>query len=228
MAKFNLEAAPRAETGSKAMAKLRQTGRLPANIYGHKKGNRLVSFDAKEISAFIRAGHRFLTVTVEGAEENGMLKEVQYSSHGTEVIHVDIARIDIHEKITAPVRIETLGIAKGIAAGGTLDLTKREVLLEGPASALPEKIQVNIEALELGHSIRIKDLKPVPECRFVDDVEQVIVSVLLKQLEEVAPAGAVAAPELPEVIGKKKEEGEEGEAAPEKPEGKKKESKDKE
>ena len=209
------------------MVKVRESGRMPANIYGHKLDNRLVTFNEKEIVQFIRAGHRFLTVDVDGVQESGMLKEVQYSSLGTEVIHVDIARVDIHEKITAAVRIETIGVPKGISSGGNLDLAKRELMLEGPASALPEKIQVNIEALELGQSIRIKDLKPVPDCRFVDDAEQVVVSVL-KRLEEAAPLPiAGAAPDLPEIIGKKKEADVEAEGGKE-AEGKKKEPKEKE
>jgi large subunit ribosomal protein L25 len=226
MAKFTLKAQPRTELGSRAMVKVRASGRLPANIYGHKKDNRLVTFDVREISQFIAAGHRFLTVEVAGVEENGMLKEVQYSSFGTDVVHVDIARIDIHEKVAMPVRIVTIGTPKGITAGGNLDIAKREVMVEGPASSIPEKIDLNIADLELGQALRIKDLKPVPDCRFLDDAEQVVASVQLKKLEEVAPAapGVVATAEMPKVIGeeerlaKEKAEAEAGEA-----EGKKKE-----
>jgi len=219
MAKFVLKAEPRAEVGSRALRKVRDGGRLPANIYGHKQANRLVTLDSKEIKQFIQAGHRILTVQVDGAEENGVLKEVQYDSLGTEVIHVDIARIDIHEKITMSVRIGTIGIPKGINAGGNLDLPKREVLVEGPASSIPEKIEIHIESLDLGQTLRIKDLKPIPDCRYVEDAEQVVAAILLKRLEEptAPPAGA---PEMPEVIGKKKEE--EGEEGEKEPEGKKK------
>jgi large subunit ribosomal protein L25 len=222
MAKFVLKAEPRTEVGSRALIKLRKSGRLPGNIYGHKQANRLVSLDQKEMRQFIQAGHRILTVAVDGGEENGVLKEVQYDSLGTELIHVDIARVDVHEKISMSVRIETLGIPKGIAAGGNLDLPKREVVVEGPASAIPEKITVNIEGLELGQIMRIKDLKPIAECRYVDDPEGVVAAILLKKIEE-APTVAAAVPEMPEVIGKKKEE--EGEAEEKEAEGKKTEGK---
>jgi large subunit ribosomal protein L25 len=223
MAKFTLKAAARVDVGTRAMRKLRDGGRLPGNIYGHKKENRLVSFEAKEIRQFIQAGHRFLTVVVDGVEENGMLKEVQYASNGTDPIHIDIARIDIHEKITAAVRIETVGIAKGVTAGGNLDSPKREVNLEGPASAIPEKIQIKIEFLEIGQAFRVKDLPPVPECRYLDDPEQVVVTVL-KKIEEIpTPTVAAVAPSEPEVIGKKPSEEEVAEAEGKEAEGKKKE-----
>lgn len=229
MAKFTLKAEPRGEVGTRALIRLREGGRLPANIYGHQKANRLVSLDQKEMAGFIQAGHRILTVEVDGIEESGVLKEVQYDSLGTRVIHVDIFRIDIHEKIAMSVRIETVGIPKGIAGGGNLDLPKRQVTVEGPASSIPEKIEINIESLELGQMFRVKDLKPVPECRYLDDPEDVVAAILLKRIEEAPAPGAVAAaPEMPEVIGKKKEDEEKAEA-PEaegkrkEPEGKRKE-----
>ncbi len=228
MAQYKVKAKARTEVGTRAMRDLRQSGLLPGNIYGHKKDNRLVSFNKKEIVAFINAGHRLLTVDVDGVEEGGMLKEVQYASDGMDVIHVDIARIDIHEQITTTVRVETIGIPKGIAAGGNLDLPKREVGVEGPASAIPEKVTLKIEALELGQFLRVKDLPPIPECRYTDDPEQVVVAVLLKRLEEEAPAAAAAAvPAEPEVIGKKPSEEEAAEAEGAEG-GKKKESKEKE
>jgi large subunit ribosomal protein L25 len=228
MAKFKLKALTRTKMGSRATKLIRESGYLPGNIYGHKKENRLVQFPTKEIVGFIQAGHRFLTVEIDGVEENGMLKEVQYASNGFDPIHIDIARIDIHEKITAAVRVETMGTPKGIAAGGNLDLTKREVAVEGPASAIPDKIVVTIEALEIGQSIRVKDLPAVPECRYADDPEQVVVAVLQKRLEEEAPAGiAAVGPAEPEVIGKKpSEEAEAEEGAKGEPESKKKESKE--
>ena len=108
-------------------------------------------------------------------------------------------------------------------------MPKREVAVEGPASAIPEMIEINIEALELGQFIRVKDLRPIPECRYLDDPEQVVVGILLKQIEEVAPAPAVAAPAEPEVIGKKPSEEEAAEAEGKEAEGKKeKEKKEKE
>lgn len=223
MAKFTLKAESRSAVGSRATKKLRVAGRLPGNIYGHKKENRLISFDTRELNLFIQGGHRFLSVLVDGVEENGMIKEVQYASNGTDPIHIDIARIDIHEKISTAVRVETLGQAKGIQAGGNLDFPKHEVMVEGPASAIPEKISIHIEGLELGSSMRIKDLPPIPDCRYLDDPEQVVVAVLLKRLEEVVPGAAVpAGPAEPEVIGRKPAE----EEVPEEGEGKKKEAKE--
>jgi len=212
MAKYVLKAEVREATGSRAMKHMRNSGRLPAVIYGHKQQNRLVSFDGKEIKHFIHAGHRLLTVDIGGVEENGILKEVQYGSNGTEIIHLDISRVDIHEKISAPVPIETIGVPKGLSAGGSLDLPKREVLVEGPASSIPEKIEIKIESLDLGHVLRIKDLERIPECKFLDDPEQVVAAIHTKRVEEEAPEAATAEAQMPEVIGGKKEEPGEKEA----------------
>ena len=215
MEKIVLKASERKQIGSRAMVGLRAQGRVPVNIYGHKQANRCASIDAKEITGFVQAGHRIVTISVDGSEENGVLKEVQYDSLGTTIIHVDIARVDIHEKITIAVQVETRGMARGVNAGGNLDVAKHEILLEGPALEIPEKVEIDITALDIGQSIRIKDLKPVPNCRFVDGPEVVVVSVLQRQEEVVAPVVGAAAPEMPAVIAKKKDDGEaaEGDAA---------------
>ncbi len=223
MAKFTLKAEARNETGSRAMRRLREKGRLPAVIYGHNQANRLISFDRQEIRQFIRAGHRLLAVDIDGSEESGIIKDVQYASNGTEMIHLDIARVDIYEKITTSVPIETFGVPKGLSAGGSLDLPKREAMIEGPASSIPEKIEVNIEAMELGQVLRLKDLKPISGCRFVDDPEQVIAAIHAKRIEEEVPVAAAAEAGMPEVIGEKKEE--EGEEQGKEPEAKKSEGK---
>ncbi len=219
MEQFVLNAEPRAQFGSRAAELLRQSGRVPANIYGHKEANVLVSLDTKEFTKFLGAGHRFVTIRVGKKDEPSVVKEVQYDFLGSSLIHVDFSRISRDEKVEVEVPVETIGIPKGLSAGGVLDFPMKEVLITGFPQDLPERIEINIEGLELGHAIRLKDL-PVPaNCVFSGNPELVIVTVV-HQKTETPVAPAEGAPVQPEVIGKKKEE--EGEA-PAEPEAKKKE-----
>ena len=57
----------------------------------------------------------------------------------------------------------------------------------------------------MGQVFRIKDLKPVPGCQFIDDPEQVVAAIHTKRVEEEVPAAAAADSEMPEVIGEKKD-----------------------
>lgn len=205
MEQFVLNAESRSQFGTRAAKLLREQGRIPANIYGHKEANLFVSIDAKEFGKFLGAGHRFVTVRVGKAEEPTVVKEVQYDFLGTSMVHVDFTRVSRNEKVRVEVPFETIGMAKGVVSGGVLEFPLKEVLVEGFPQDLPEHIELNIEKLELGQAIRLKDV-PVPaSCAFVGDLEQVVIAVVHQKVE--APTAPVeGAPTQPEVIGKKKEE----------------------
>ena len=209
MKQFVLKAQPRDQLGSRSSAKIRAAGRLPANIYGHKQPNQHISFDFKEFEKFFHQGHRLLTVDLGGASDHGVIKEVQYDHLGTNIVHVDVARVDLQERITLNVPVETVGIPKGLTAGGSMDISLQTVHVEGPAQSIPEKIEVQVAELELGAVVRVKDL-PVPEgCVFQHDGEDAVLAIhetrAVETVEEdVEPSEGTAA--LPDVIAKKKEE----------------------
>lgn len=216
MEEFILKAQPRAKLGSRETRRVRQEGRLPANIYGHKQPNRHVSFDFKEFEKFFQQGHRLLTIDLGDASEHGVIKEVQYDHLGTHIVHVDVARVDLQEKITMNVPVETIGVPKGLSAGGSLDVSMSAVHVEGPARSIPEKIEVQIGEMELGAVLRVKDLPVPPGCSIQNDGEDVVLAIhetrLVEAVEEGAelPEGEAA---MPEVITKKKEDEEEGESS---------------
>ena len=214
-----LKAEPRMEFGSRSARRLRRKGHIPANIYGHKQENVLVSIDAKDFSRFLEAGHRIVTLSLGSKSERSVVKEVQYDAFGTTPIHADFTRIRSDEKIQVEVPVEPIGVPKGVSGGGVLIFPVQELLVSGLPDDIPERYQVNIESLEIGNILRLKDLTPPPKCTFVGDPEMVIISIAQKREEIPVAAPVEAQPAQPEVIGKKKEETEEGEE----PEAKKKE-----
>ena len=203
MESFELDAEPRSETGSRAARRMRADGLLPANIYGHKEENVLVSLDAKEFRLFFEAGHRILTLRVGSKSERNVVKSVQYDSMGSDILHVDFTRISEHERLEIEVPVEQIGIPKGVVSGGVLEFPLKDVLVSGPADAIPEHIMVNVETLDVGQALRIKDL-PVPDkCSFVQDAEQVVLHITASRATE-EPESAEAETSQPEVIGKAK------------------------
>jgi large subunit ribosomal protein L25 len=205
MEQIVLNAEQRSAFGTRSAKDLRNRGRIPANIYGHKEANVFVSLDSKEFTKFLGAGHRIVTLKVGAKDEPSVVKEVQYDHLGTRVVHVDFTRIRRDEKIEVEVPIEPIGVPKGIASGGVLEFPMKEVLVSGLPMEMPERISLNIEGLELGHAIRLKDLKVPEGCQFVGDPESVVVTVVHKKIEA-APVPVEGEPAQPEVIGKKKEE----------------------
>jgi large subunit ribosomal protein L25 len=202
------DAEPRTAFGTRAARRLRDAGRLPVNLYGHKEGNCPLSLDTKEFTRFLGAGHRILTVRVQGREERSVVKEVQHDALGVEIVHVDLARVGKDERIEVAVAVETMGTPKGVSGGGVLDFPLKEVLVSGPADDIPEHIRVDIGALEIGQAIRIKDLPAPPNCMFMQSQDLVVVHVVAPRLEA-PPAVESVGPTEPEVIGRVKEPEEE-------------------
>ncbi len=187
-----LKAESRTELGSRATAKLRESGRLPVNIYGHKQDNVSVSFEYREFEKFFNQGHRMLTVDIDGKQEHGVIREVQYDYLGTDILHVDIARIDLTEEITMNVPIETLGTSKGVTSGGSLNINLRTLQITGIANKIPEKVEVNISELDLNDSIHVSDLEVPEGCTIENDPSSVIVVINITRASGLAEEGEQA------------------------------------
>lgn len=212
MEEFVLEAEQRKDLGSRAAALLRGEGKLPLNIYGHKEDNINLQVNYREFEKFFRAGHRILAVQVGGKKEHGVVREVQYNTYGSEILHVDLARVDLKESIVMNVPVETIGVAKGQSSGGTLDFNLKDVHVEGPAMSIPEKIEIQIAALEVGEDVRVRDLTLPADCKFVHEEDEIVLAIhAQKGLDESADEGeGEGSSEMPEVISKKKEDEEAG------------------
>jgi len=202
MEEFVLKAEMRSDFGSKAARRLRNEGRLPANVYGHKEDNVAVTLDAREFLHFFEAGHRMAVIDVEGKQEHSVVKEVQYDGMGSHLLHVDFTRIGRDERIQMAVAIETFGAPKGLSGGGVLDVPHHELRLEGPARAIPEHIELNIEELGVGDSIRIRDIQAPEGCDVLGDPDDVVVIVHVPRGKAVGEGEEEAAPTEPEVIGR--------------------------
>lgn len=206
-----LHATKRQELGSRASVRLRKAGLVPAVLYGHKRDTVPLSVPFKEIERVVAAGSRMVNLEIGGVQELALLKEVQYDSMGDELLHVDLARVAIDEKVTVRVPVELHGLAKGVASGGTLDHVVKDIEVVCLPHDIPEKIRVEIAGLDIGQMIYVRDIQLPPgvECR-LDPGTVVAVVHAPTEAKEVAPAEA--GPAEPEVIGRKAaEEGEEEE-----------------
>lgn len=206
MEEIILVAEPRAEKGSKAARRLRAAGRIPANVYGLGEENLAVSLDAKEFAKFFAGGHSFATIRLGDRLEKGVVKEVQYDAFGSQLLHVDFARVRQDQEVEIEIAVETVGTPAGVVKGGVLSFPVQSLKIACLPADAPERYLLPVESLEVGQALRLKDLAPPPKCRFVGDPETVIIGVLHRREEVAAPAPAAEAPAEPEVIGRKKAE----------------------
>ena len=207
MDEITLNTQMRSDYGRKAANGYRADGLLPANIYGLGKDNLTVTVDRKEFSQIFMEGHRIFTLEVGETKEQGVIKEVQYDALGSELLHVDFTRIDIHQKITLEVAIEIIGTV----ANGALDVPMKEIKVESLPAGFPSSIAVNVIEMKIGDVLRVSDLEAPEGCTFAEEPEALVAQVSAIIEEEEAEVSAeegeegVGADE-PEVIGKPQDE----------------------
>ncbi len=240
METFTVEGKVRETRGKNAARRTRQSGDVPAILYGGHRDSISLTVNAKQLSRILRSesGHNTIfTVQVAGeTEEKAIVKDWQVDPVSGSLLHVDLLRIAMDVRMRVKVPVHTFGEPQGVKVqGGIFEMVTREVEIECLPTDIPEEFKVDVSELLIGKQLRASDLPFDPQkIKLVSDPQRVIAHVvILKKEEEPAPEAAVAAetaPAEPEVIkkGKKEEEGEEGaaEAAPakaEKPEKKGKE-----
>ena len=210
-----LQVAPRPRLGKRYSLRLRKEGKLPAVIYGHKQDPVHVALDRKAMTDLLHRNTHLLEVALDAHTEPCLVKDVQWDHLGAHVIHVDLARVDLTERVKVDVSVELTGEAVGLKEAGTLlEQYLAEIEVECLATDIPDAIKADVSHLGVEDSLLVKDIK-LPEGVSTTASPEAIVAAVHTIKEEVEPvAAAEGTAAEPEVIGKKAEEGAEGEAAP--------------
>ena len=238
MPEIVVTAESRTESGKNANRRLRVKGLIPGVVYGAKKEALPVAVSPRDIGAILKsaAGENTLfDLDLGGTKRKVILKEFQREPLKGRLLHADFYEVALDKKIEVKVHVEVVGVPVGVKTqGGILDFVTRELEIECLPTEIPERITVDVTALELGKHLRVSDLTLSDRITVLTEPGVVIVHVVAPRAEEVAaPVEAAAGAEAaaagePEVIKKGKTTAEgEAEAAekPEKPEKKEKEKK---
>jgi len=221
-AEKNVEAKPRQGGGKNDARRLRQTGMIPAVVYGAGKDSLAVAVDPKQMSRILHSesGHNSIfDLTLNGESAKVMIVDWQYEPIKGALLHVDLKRIAMDRVLRVSVPVLLKGEAPGVKTqGGILEQILREVEIECLPADIPSHIDADVSQLMFGQVIRVSDLPHGGKLKFLTDEDQSVAHVVAVK-EVAAPAaaeaeaeGAAAAPAEPEVIKKGKQEAE-GEAA---------------
>lgn len=207
-----LKATPRADSGSRAAAKLRKQGLIPAIVYGHKEANAAVAVPADELDRAVRVLHaRMLTLDIGGKAETVLIRELQWDAFGKQMMHVDFERKSATEKVKVTVPVELRNSPKA-TGGGVLDQPLHTLHVECPLGSIPEAIRIDITNLTLGNPIHVRELTLPEGVRVLESPEAVVVQLKLPGAEAVVAPTPAEPGAGPEVIKKEKkvEDEEEG------------------
>ena len=228
-----VEAQPRPDSsrGKNEARRLRVSGRVPAVVYGAKKNTVAVSLDPKVISRILASdsGHNTIfDLQVDGEKTKAMIVDWQFEPVRGSILHIDLKRIAMDEKMRVMVPIHLVGEAVGVKTqGGIMDQIIREVEIECLPGDIPSHIDADVSTLEFGVVLRVKDLPHGGKLKFITPEDQGVAHVTAVKEEvaatpDAAAADAAAGPAEPEVIKKGKQETEEGAETEKAPAGKEK------
>ncbi len=223
--KFDLTVAVREETGKGAARSMRRAGKIPAVLYG--QGECLLLTVNPEVLVKILKSHAgstaLISLTVNGAKSKqnrtALLRDYQVDPVTGAVLHADLFEISMSKPIRVKVPIKVIGgIPAGVKEGGVLHHNMRDVQVECLPAVLPDYIEVDASALTIGSGIHMKEIGAREGVRFLDDAEQMVVSVAAPMSDaklEALLTSTAGAPGEPEVMTKGKEATAEGAAGAE-------------
>ena len=205
----------RNKVGKGHARRLRKKGFIPVILYGpHLKSSVPLEVELLELRNFLSSlSEKSKIIALQFADENDkrevIIKDTQYNWVKGKLEHLDFYEITRGEKISTKVSLHLVGESAGVKKGGVIEQMVREVEVECLPKDIPSHIDVDLKELEIGDSLRVKDIQLPSGVKILTNAEEVFVSILspiseeeLKRLEE--EIGVVA--EEVEVIEKERKE----------------------
>ena len=224
MQTYSLNIVNRENTGRGVARRLRAEGKIPASLYGQGNARSVTvsAVDFRDLNREIGGG----AALVELKDEKGdsalcLIQDVQYHAIKGSIDHIDFQEVERGHTFTTKIPTVLVGDADcaGVKEGGILDHKSLEVEIRCRPSKLPENVEVDVSALEVGGAIHISDLPVLDEVEYLGEPAQVIVSVQPPTVAvepEPEAAEEVAADEVPATkVSDDEEEAPAEEAAPE-------------
>jgi large subunit ribosomal protein L25 len=217
--RIKLEVQERERLGSRESRRLRREGLIPGVLYGRGKKPHAICVGERELRRVLTGSHglhAILDVALAGQKTTyaSILKDYQQDPIRGRISHFDLQEVRLDEPIQSPVVIELVGESPGVKAGGVLSLVTREVTVEALPMEMPDRLELDVSAAEIGDTLRVAELATRDGATVLDDPETVVATVTMPtrvvepEPEEVeagevpegeeAPEGAAEAPAEPE------------------------------
>lgn len=194
-----IEATMRDRLGSRYSKRLRAAGRLPAVLYGHGSEPLAVHVDHKITLHALKKGQHVISLEIAGkGAETCLVKDLQFGFLGDDVIHMDLARVNLDEVVTVTVSFEFYGAPDAAKKSGVVIVNElNDIEVSCKVRDIPEHIRIDLTTMH-NDTFTAADLKLPAGVSVAGDTHAVIVRVQVVKEEEAgeaaAPAAAAAAP----------------------------------
>lgn len=205
----DLKASIRKKSKKGPARRLRQQGMLPAVFYGRGTDSILLSLNSSDLMKLRKqkAENVFIKLIIDDGgkkvEKLSMIKELQVEPLSRSFVHADFYEISMDHELTLDIPLHFVGKPVGVENGGELQHVKREIRVSCLPTKLPEFITVDISGLDIGDSLRVKDIAAIEGVTVLDLEEASVATVTAIRVAKVTTEEAAA-----EGTGETVEEGE--------------------
>ncbi len=181
----------RESSGKGPARRSRATGQVPGVLYGHKAAPVSLNLDPAALIKSLDKDRKrntvfSLSVTDKAKSEEvmAMIRDVQIHPLSRKVVHVDFIRVNMEEEVKVTVPLILTGVAIGVTNGGNLHQGWHAVPVSTKPGSIPNKIEIDITALEVGDALHVSDLKLPAGVRILLDAKQAVASVVAPRAEK--------------------------------------------
>ena len=177
MKSIEIKGSLRTIVGKKATKAIRKQGSVPCIIYGGKEN---INFfvETPALKPLVYSPNVYLVnIDVDGKVYTAIMKELQFHPVSDEILHIDFVQISDSKIVTMNIPIHVVGNSVGVKKGGRLSLVKRSLKIKALPKNLPDVLDVNVETLDVGQSVKVGDLN-FPNLTVMNNSREPIVSIL--------------------------------------------------
>jgi len=187
---LDITAEPRTKTGNGPARALRREGKIPAVLYGPGTEPVCLTIVVRDLEKALKnsaAAQPLFNLTLSGgnsAARTVMIKELQTDPLSWAYLHVDFYEVAMDRKITVSVPVTTTGKSVGVEMGGMLQIIRRELEVSCLPLEIPESIEIDITALDIGDSVHVEDISLDGNVEIPADVNFTVLTILSPTKEE--------------------------------------------
>ncbi|WP_418791329.1 50S ribosomal protein L25 [Phosphitispora sp. TUW77] len=169
---------------------MRDNGKIPAVVYGKGIKEEAIELYAKDLESLIRKRGRNILIDLEVKEKPGqkkyvvMIKELQRDPIYRKIVHVDLCKVSLEDKIRTTVPVVLKGEPVGKKAGGVLQTGLRELEIECTPDKLPDIVSVDISSLETGQRMTVADLVVSDDLTILTELDKTVVLIAAPTIVE--------------------------------------------
>ncbi len=153
-----ISGSPRENVGKRDAKELRYEGKVPAVLYGGKEQVHF-AVEASDLKALIYSGDvSFVEINVDGVKTKAILQDAQFHPMTEKIIHVDFYQLQEDKYLSMQIPVKLTGTSPGVKTGGKLVQKLRKLRVKALPKDMPQYVEVSIETLDVGKSVRVRDL----------------------------------------------------------------------